>query len=239
MINESRGIQSVERAFGVLEAIAAAGGEARLVDLAAAMGLHKSTLHGLLNTLGAMGYVSRHGTRYALGLRLREVAQPLTDADTALRRDFAPVLTALHELTGESCYLAVPCGTRHYVYIDAISGSAHMRIRSPRGQREALVTSATGRVFLALDADLSRSLRKAGLLTSNLEHDLNRIAEQGYALDLEQAEPGLNCMAMPLRKQGRLVAAISVAGPVECLPEPRLISIASVVMRDLYGMIKL
>ncbi|WP_256578933.1 helix-turn-helix domain-containing protein [Pseudomonas sp. VI4.1] len=94
MINENKGIQSVERAMMILETIAAAGGEIRLVDLAAQSGLHKSTLHGLLNTLAAMGYIARRGTHYALGLRLREIAQPLNDADALLREAFAPAVYA-------------------------------------------------------------------------------------------------------------------------------------------------
>lgn len=125
MVNENKRIQSVERAMAILETIAAAGGEARLVDLAETMGLHKSTMHGLLNTLAALGYVSRQGTGYALGLRLREIAQPLNDADALLKEAFAPALSALVQLTGETCYLAVPCGTRNTctsMYWSAVKG---------------------------------------------------------------------------------------------------------------------
>ncbi|EJN26117.1 transcriptional regulator [Pseudomonas sp. GM78] len=239
MVNENKRIQSVERAMAILEAIAAAGGEARLVDLVDGLGLHKSTLHGLLNTLAALGYVSRQGASYALGLRLREIAQPLNDADAVIKGAFAPALSALAELTGENCYLAVPCGTRKYVYIDVLEHGDRGLAKAARGKREGLTTSAIGKIFLALDRDLARSLRKAGLLTPDLEQDLGLIVEQGYALDLEQAEPGLNCMALPLRKQGRLVASLSVAGPVSRLPEAKLVALAGQVMRDMYDMVKL
>jgi DNA-binding IclR family transcriptional regulator len=239
MVNESKRIQSVERAMAVLEAIAAADGEARLVDLVERLGLHKSTLHGLLNTLTALGYVSRQGTSYALGLRLREIAQPLNDADAVLKEAFAPALSTLAKLTGENCYLAVPCGTRKYVYIDVLERGEGEFSKASHGKREGLTTSAIGKIFLAMDKGLSRSLRKAGLLTPDLEHDLSLIVEQGYALDLEQAEPGLNCMALPLRKQGRLVASLSVAGPASRLQQVKLVAIAGQVMRDMYDMIKL
>lgn len=238
-VNESKGIQSVERAMAVLEVIATAGGELRLVDLVDALGLHKSTLHGLLNTLCALGYISRRGSRYALGLRLREIAQPLSDADDLLKVAFGPALNALADMTGENCYLAVPCGTRHYLYIDAILQKGSATSSSPRGRREGLRTSAIGKVFLALDGDLSRSLRKAGMLESGLEQELLSITEKGYALDLEQAEEGLNCLALPLRQQGRLVASFSVAGPVERLPQQRLEALAGRVMREMYDMVKL
>lgn len=239
MINENKGIQSVERAMGILEAIAAAGGEMRLVDLSETLGVHKSTLHGLLNTLGAMGYIARRGSLYVLGLRLREVAQPLNDADAVLRQDFAPALETLHALTGESCYLAVPCGTRHYLYVDALCAAGEAQPRSVRGECEALTTSAIGKVFLAMDMDLSRSLRKAGHLTPALEQDLSAIGEQGFALDLQHAHPGLNCMALPLRKRGQLVAALSIAGPADRITRQWLVTLASKVMRDMYDMVKL
>lgn len=238
MVNESRGIQSVERAMSILEVIAAAGGEARLTDLVESLGLHKSTLHGLLNTLCAMGYISRRGTLYALGLRLREVAQPLSDSDLVLREEFSPVLEAMAKLTGENCYLAAPCGTRHYIYLDMIEvvpGTS----RVPRGRREALTTSAMGKVFLALDGELTRSLRKAGLVDAQLEDEIKSIIERGFALDLQQAEAGLNCMALPLRKKGRMVAAISVAAPSDRLTANQLELIANGMMRDLYDIIKL
>ncbi|MFT4181074.1 MAG: IclR family transcriptional regulator [Rhizobium sp.] len=239
MIDENRRIQSVERAMALLEAIAAAGGEARLVDLSAQLGLSKSTLYGLLNTLAAMGYVSRHGTRYALGLRLREIAQPLSDADAALRTAFAPALQELARRSAETCYLAVPCGTREYLYIDAVEGNGSLRVASPRGRREGLTTSAIGKVFLAHDPGLVRSLRRAELLPAGLEKELQAINESGYALDLEEAEPGLNCLALPLRRQGCVVAALGVAGPAHRLRKSVLRSLAVVCMRNLFDMLKL
>lgn len=208
MIDENRRIQSVERAMALLEAIAAAGGEARLVDLSTQVGLNKSTLHGLLNTLAAMGYVSRHGTLYALGLRLRELAQPLADADATLRTAFAPALHGLAKRSGETCYLAVPCGTREYIYIDAVEGNDRLRVASPRGHREGLTTSAIGKIFLAHDPTLVRSLRREGLMPAALEPELQTINDSGYALDLEEAETGLNCLALPLRREGRVIAVL-------------------------------
>ncbi|RMX05781.1 IclR family transcriptional regulator [Corticibacter populi] len=239
MVNENRRIQSVERALSLLEALAQAGGAARLADLAVRLELDKGTTHGLLNTMAAMGYVARHGTLYALGLRLRDVAQPLADADARLRAAFGPALRALAERSGETCYLAVPCGTRDYLYIDALEGSGSLRVASPRGRREGLTTSAIGRVFLAHEPALVRSLRRAGLLPGGLETALVQIAGQGYALDLQEAEPGLHCLAMPLRQQGRVVAALGLAGPAQRLREAALHRLARNAMRDFFDIVKI
>ncbi|WP_458369782.1 IclR family transcriptional regulator [Pseudomonas fluorescens] len=239
MINENKGIQSVERAMMILETIAAAGGEIRLVDLAAQSGLHKSTLHGLLNTLAAMGYIARRGTHYALGLRLREIAQPLNDADAHLRETFAPALRTLAERSGETCFLAAPCGTREYFYMDALEGTGSLRVASPRGRRAGLTTSAIGKIFLAFDEDLRRSLRRAQLLPVELENELASIVTAGYALDLEEAEAGLNCVALPLRLQGRVVAALGVAAPASRMPKNALHKLATQAMREMFDMLKL
>lgn len=239
MVDEVRRVQSVERAMTLLETIALAGGEARLSELAAQSGISKSTLHGILNTLTAMGYVSRRGTRYTLGLRLREVAQPLLDSDSELRQLFSPALSGLAELSGETCYLAVPCGTREYLYIDALEGTQSLRLTSPRGRREGLTTSAIGKIFLAHDPNLLRSLRKAEKVPASLDRELQEITHFGYALDLEQAEPGLNCLALPLRKAGQVVAAIGIAGPAQRLSKDRLHKLATAFMQQKFDITKL
>lgn len=214
MVNENRSIQSVERAMKVLEAMAGAGGEMRLIDLAQKLALHKSTLHGLLNTLAALGYVMRTDNGYALGLRLHKLVLPLANADQQLRTHFAPSLLALAELTQETCYLAVPGGTRNFLCIDAINGDGTPAMH-PGIRRWKLTTSALGQIFLAHDYSLVRALRRSAQISPELERKLQEIAEQGYALDLEESEANLNCLAFPLRKDGRVVAAMAAAGPVE------------------------
>ncbi|WP_145561324.1 IclR family transcriptional regulator [Yersinia bercovieri] len=238
MINESKLIQSLERAMTLLEVISSTGGKSRLVDLSEALGVSKSTLHGLLNTLAAMGYITRHGTKYALGLRLREIAQPLWDADAGLRLTFAPALRELAEQSGETCYLAVACGTREYLYIDVMEGISNLRVASPRGRREGLTTSAIGKIFLAHDADLLRSLRRAGVMLPPLEKELKEIALRGYALDLEEAETGLNCLALPLRQQGKVVAALGVAGPAWRLSKLKIHNIVTKLEQKKYDIIE-
>lgn len=238
MVNTTRRIQSVERAMSLLEALAESGGEARLSTLAERTSLDKGTVHGLLNTMVSMGYVARHGADYALGLRLRDLAQPLINVDAELRQMFVPALHDLAQRSGETCYLAVPCGTREYLCVDAVSCRSALCAAVPRGCRQALTTSAIGRVFLAHDPDLVRSLRRIDAVPPALEADLANIVEQGYALDIEDAEPGLHCMAMPLRQQGRVVAALGVAGPALRLPVERLKRLAAESMSCVFDIVK-
>lgn len=230
MVNETRIIRSVERAMRLLEYIAAAGGQMRLGELSAQTGLHKATLHGLLNTLTALGYVQREGRAYALGLRLREIALPLADRDEYLRRHFRPLLEALHHDSGENVYLAIPCGTREYLYIDVAGDGRYFNGISPRGRREGLTTSAMGKIFLTYIPEMTRSLKRVGRLSEALGKELRQTAERGFALDLGIAEAGLNAFAVPLYLNGAVVAGLSVAGAAERLPETVLTDMAHTAM---------
>ncbi len=68
---------------------------------------------------------------------------------------------------------------------------------------------------------------------------LKEIVEVGYALDLEQAEPGLNCLAIPLRRHGRVEAALGVAGSSKILDEPTLNRLTRQVFKEMFDIIKL
>lgn len=235
MVNETRIIQSVERAMQLLEHIAAAGGQMRLIDLSEQTGLHKATLHGLLNTLTALGYVRREGKAYALGLRLREIALPLTDQDEYLRCHFRPLMEELHHSSGENVYLAVPCGTREYLYIDVVGDNRYFNGISPRGRREGLTTSAMGKIFLTYTPEMARSLKRAGRLSETLKQELQQVSLSGFALDLGVAEAGWYAFAIPLYLNGEVVAGLSIAGAAERLPESRLRDLASIAIQAAGG----
>lgn len=212
MVNDNRSIQSVERAMKILEVISGAGGEMRLIDISIKLSLHKSTLHGLLNTLAALGYVTRTDDGYALGQRLRKIALPLESMNQQIRTLFNPSLVALAKITKETCYLAIPGGTRNFLCIDAVNGDGTSAVH-PGIRRWSLTNSALGRLLLAYDCSLVKTLRRSSQISQNIEHKLQEIVKQGYAIDLEEAEPNLNCLALPLRQDGRVVAAIAAAGP--------------------------
>lgn len=228
MSESTRTIQSIERAFAVLEVISLCAEPLSLQQLTAMTGITKTTLHGILKTLAVMGYVDNHRGCYCLGLRIRELSKPLESHDEALRREFQPLLQKMAVVSQSISYLAVPCGSREYLYLDAYDGDMPLVLRSPRGVRESLTTSAIGKVLLAFKEDLRRNVRLAQLLSPTLEHELITIQQQGYALDLEQVEPGLNCVALPLYVKGTLVAAMGISGAASALPVARLIELVHI-----------
>lgn len=231
MSKEPKRIQSIERGFSILEVLSLSDEPMPLHSISDAVALSKTTVHGILATLAALGYVARVEQGYTLGLRLRELSKPLEQNDESIRQHFNGLLRQMAQLTDNTAYLAVQSGTEEYLYIDAIERDNPLTIRSPRGHREGLSTSAIGKVFLALDEGLKRSIRVRNGLSRRLESELKQVTKQGFALDLEEAEPNLNCLAIPLYLDGRLVAVAGVSGSSDELTKERLIHFAGVFQK--------
>lgn len=195
MTTRSRQIQSVERAMGLLEQL-------RDLPQGAANGLTKSTAHGLLNTLVELGYVTHQGNRYWLGNRVRVLAQSPHDPAERIRELFSPALHSFNELCEADCFLAVASGTRSYLTLEAVDRNGVAFEPTVDKQRDALCTSAVGKVLLAHDEQLARRIRRVGAMGRSLEGELTLVRNIGFAVDCQASLPGLNCMAIPLRLEG-------------------------------------
>ena len=222
IVNNTRNIQSVERTFLILETLSLSPTELSLQEISVSVGLNKTTAHGLLATLHSLGYVIKNKAGYGLGLRFRELSKPLEQKDEAIRSHFYPLIERMAKMTDNTAYLAVQSGVQEYLYIDAVEKNNPLTIRSPRGKREGLISSAIGKVFLSFDDSLLRHLRLKGQVSSQLEKELAKVKKRGFALDLEQAEPNLHCLAIPLYQEGELVAVAGVSGDAKELTQARL-----------------
>lgn len=218
-------VQSVERAFALLEVLAAAGGRLPLSELAERSGLPLGTAHRLLATLGAHRYVHQDGDRqYALGAALL----PLGHAATRMLAGWAvPCLAELAEVTGESANLAV-LEDGHVVYVAQVPGRHRMRMFTEVGRRVLPHGTAVGKVLLAWrDPDavldllgrLGLPAHTANTLTTPeaFTAALAVVRRQGWGVDDEEEELGVRCVAVPVGPGGRAVAAISVSGPASRL----------------------
>ena len=139
-------VQSVDRALLLLELLAEAGGRLPITDLAARSGLSLSTVHRLLASLTARGYVRQDpDRRYALGTALL----PLGDAATRLLSSWAmPFLSQLAEQSGETSNLAV-LEDDHVTYVAQAPGRHRMRMFTEVGRRVLPHSTAVGKVLLA------------------------------------------------------------------------------------------
>jgi DNA-binding IclR family transcriptional regulator len=219
-------VQSLERAFDLLEALAAEG-ELGVTELAARTGLVPSTAHRLLATLAKRGYVTQGSLsgRYLLGYKVIEVASGLEHRLPRLRAVARPHLERIQRATGETTNLVVLDGER-VVYVDQIEGSHSVRMFTVVGTAALAHTTASGKAIMAygrpelamsLYADrepLERLTPRTLVTFRELQEDFARIRRRGYAIDNEEHEEGVGCVAAPLFDHtGAPCAAISVSGP--------------------------
>ena len=215
-------IQSVARAVGILRCFEEQE-SLGITQIARAMQLNKSTAFGLAATLVELGMLEQDGTsgRYRLGLELYRLGCLV---DTDIRRVVLPELTALSEQLKETMNFVRPDGG-DVVYLIKKESPHSMRICTKDGQRLPMYCTAVGKAILAFlppeeqEKILSGSSFvpcTANTVTSagELRRSLLQIVRDGYALDREEFEYGLVCVALPiLDQQGRPVAAISCSGP--------------------------
>ncbi|MDN3258958.1 IclR family transcriptional regulator [Streptomyces sp. CSDS2] len=221
-------VQSVARAFALLEAVGAAADGVRLSDAAESVGLSRSTAHNLLATLESLGYVTQRSSagRYILTERLTELARGSVGSDDALRDMIHPVLDKLASISAETCYLAVPA-LRDYVYIDTVESSQPLKLAVPVGGHDPFFGTAIGHVLLAFrPATAERLAREQPEEWARWQEHVAAVHELGYAVDIEDYQPGLCCAAVPVRRHGRVVAALGVSGPASRLPQDRLRELA-------------
>jgi IclR family acetate operon transcriptional repressor len=246
--SESRdgGVQSVDRALSILATLAEDDEGYRLSDLAIRTGLSTSTVHRLLATLESRRFVQfdRTQSKWHVGSRAFTVG-----ATFARRRNFTtqaiPYLRKLRDLTRETANLAV-VDDEFIIVLTRMESREIMRSLTQVGGRVAMVTSGVGKAVLATysDEDVGAVIRHHGMprLTeksivrpSDLFRELEKIRQQGFALDDEEACMGLRCIAAVVYNDcAEPLAAISVSGMTSRLTDERLPEIGQIV-REVAG----
>ncbi|GAA3868105.1 IclR family transcriptional regulator [Streptomyces sedi] len=216
----SGGVQSLERAFALLELMADAGGETGLSELAASSGLPLPTIHRLMRTLVACGYVRQQpNRRYALGPRLIRLGEAAARPLTTWAR---PYLARLVAETGETANMALLDGDEA-VYVAQVPSRHSMRMFTEVGRRVLPHCTGVGKALLSgLDDDEVRALlRRTGMPASTERtlttpeaflRALGAVRERGFAVDDGEQETGVRCIAVVL-PHAPTAAAISVSGP--------------------------
>ncbi|HZB76422.1 MAG TPA: IclR family transcriptional regulator [Solirubrobacteraceae bacterium] len=220
-------VQSLDRAFDLLETLSASG-ELGLTELAARASLVPSTTHRLLHTLAKRGYVAQNPEtgHYRLGYKIIEVAGTLEHRLARLRVVARGHLDALQRATGETSNLVVLDAGR-VIYIDQVQGSRSVRMFTAVGAAAPAHTTGSGKAIMAFEPpevaetryaaggeSLERLTPRTLVTLADLKADFARIRRRRYAIDNEEHEEGVACVAGPIFDHtGRPVAAISVSGP--------------------------
>ena len=217
-------IRSVQHALRILKCFSFERPELGITEIAGELGLHKSTVHRIMATMADEGFVERESSgRYTLGWRLFELGEAVHSrwSSGKLARETLETLVAQ---IGETAHLAV-LDDSQVLYIEKVESPRMLRMPSSVGRRDPAHCTALGKVLLAsLDEAALLSLIYGHPLVSltpntitdpdQLREEVRRVREQGFAVDREEYEIGLMCVAAPiLDDTGRTCGAISIAGP--------------------------
>ena len=216
----SGSVQSLERAFRILETMADAGGTLGLSQLASRANLPLPTIHRFVRTLVELGYLRQEPSRqYALGPRLIWLGE---SSARMLGTWARPYLTDLVDSLGESANLAMLDGDQ-IVYVGQVQSRQSMRMFTEVGQRVSPHCTAVGKALLAMidPADVQALLSRTGM-HAHTEHSitdpqafaaqLEQVLEHGYATDDGEHELGVRCVAVAVPRAPSRIA-LSVSGP--------------------------
>lgn len=220
-------IQSVQRAFQILNAVAQLPDGAQVGDVARLTGLPKSTVSRMLSTLEQVGAIQRKSP--SSGYRIGRAISNLLAQPSSLVNLGEGHLRQLVEMTGETATLSIMDGDRLFYLAQKSNPSNNIQLRDWTGNYfPFLHVSSPCKLFLAhdpalLDRYLSKPLERFtdNTITDPIElrTHLDSVFQQGYAWVREEFERGLAGVSAPVfGRNGKIVAALSLYGPVFCVP---------------------
>jgi len=221
-------VQTIERVSSILDILAQRAQGISIRELSSAIGLPKGTTHRLLSSLSFFGYVrqDQRTRNYFLGLKFVELGHIIL-GQLDLRKVAEPFLRDLADRTKETIHLVI-LDRNEIVYIDKVETDQNpsgLKMASRIGLRNPAYSSAVGKMILAhfSEEELQNFFKEKTLMrrTENtltdpilLREHLKTVRRQGYAVDDEENEKGIRCVAAPIYNEiGKAVAAISITAP--------------------------
>ncbi len=214
------GVQSVERTFALLDVLSRSERPVGISELTTESGLSLGTVHRLIRTLVDLGYVRQEPSRtYALGLRFIRLGERAASGLAAWSR---PLLEEVARALGESVNLAA-LDRDQVVYLAHVPSPQAMRMFTEVGSRVPAHSTGVGKAMLAqlprpqAEALLARTELLAATSHTITDYhalieQLQKAATEGFAIDDEEQELGVRCVAVPiLGEEARF--AVSVSGP--------------------------
>lgn len=217
-------VKSADRTIDILELLASRSGKLTLAEIQRELGVPKSSLHGLLQTLVARGWLEtdQRATSFRIGIRALRVGAAYLDRDPIIEAA-GPLLTTLRNELNETIHLARLDGS-DVVYLVSRESVHHLRNSSRIGRRLPAHATALGKVLLAartndeVEALLPERLQS---LTQNTTTDrqelfaeLDEVRAQGWSFEEGQNTPGLGCFAVSIPGRREPVDSISCSVPL-------------------------
>lgn len=226
-------VQSVDRAISILKCFNERKRELKLSEISDELCLNKSTVHGIINTLKLHGLIQQDEKtqKYKLGLYLIGLGE-LVVSSIDVRSIGYPIIEEICQILEETVHVGVLDCT-DVVYIDKKECDNSVRISTKIGSRNPAYCTADGKVMISY-LELKKQMLivpdnipkfTRNTITDKLEliEELGRIKERGYAIDNEEYETGLVCVAAPVFDHSGFVKyAISVTGPTIRMTEEKI-----------------
>lgn len=221
---------TVEKALQLIELVA--DSKSSLAELTSASGFSRSTTHRLASLLVKHRYLEHRDNQYSLGSRFLELGERRR-AELHFLRAAQPIARRYSEQTGETIHLAVLQGADMQL-MDKIVGSRQLQVNSFVGQTNRAYRTGVGKAMIATRpesewqhflADLDAQAR------SRLLYDLAQTKARGYAIDIEESNFGVCCVAAAIQHTGeRQLAAVSFNGASVYLTHERIKELAPVIV---------
>ena len=232
-------VQSAARIFQVLELLAE-NGEMGLMELSTALELHKSTVHRLLMSLIYMGYARQDETtqKYMLSYKIVNLAGKVLERTDVLQIA-KPYMEHLSDISGETVHL-VQREESNIIYLSKIEAKVGtIRMASHVGMMQPMYCTGVGKAILALlperevetiwkESSLEKKTDKTIADLKTMQDVLVKVRKDGYALDDEENETGVRCIAVSLRDyEKKAKYAFSISGPVSRMTKERVKELAA------------
>lgn len=238
----SETLKSVDKALQILEAFNISHPELSVSELEEILSLPKVSIYRFLRVLLKKGFIMQNSQtrKYRLGIKVFELGS-IVLKDMELRKVAFPLIEELSKQSGETVHLGVLDG-KEVVSIEGSESGHSLRISLPIGKRVYLHSTGIGKAILAFlqDEEIDEIIKEKGLprfmkntITDPeaLKQEIQLIRERGYAVDNEENEPGIRCVAAPILDSSQhVIASISISGPSVRITDERIPELANMVV---------
>jgi IclR family transcriptional regulator, KDG regulon repressor len=228
-------VKTLARGLMVLEKLAEASDGLSITELAKTFEVDKGGMSRVLQTLSKYGFAEKNERtrKYALGSQIVRLSHTLLNR-MEMRETAKPYLQKLVDQSGECAHLAI-LAKGEALSIDQAETPSALRVTTGVGTLAPLHCTALGKIFLAFtDSSIPEMLQSYTFRTitepSALRHHVDQIIIQGYALDDEEYNLGVRCIAVPVFDyQDHCIAAIGISGPTSRLPLENIANVVKIV----------
>jgi len=235
-------IQSLARGLKILEMLGESPSGVSVTELAEQLNLDKGSASRLVSTLANYAYAEKDpiSRRYFLGPQVVSLSRSLL-ARLPLREVAKPFLRELMEKTGECAHVGILTQGK-VLYIDQVESPASLRVNAEVGSLAPLHCTALGKALLAfgrnpLPQTLERFTEHTLVTPDALRKNLEQVRDQGFAVDDEEFDLGVRCLAAPIFDyREKVVGSIGISGPLTRVTTSKLPEYAELVLKTSHAL---